>query len=54
MRSLLKKEKKLIINWASNYLADDYFPEEKTIIQCGNPICKYSADCVTELLLGQV
>lgn len=51
---LLKKEKKLIINWASNYLTDDYFPEEKTIIQCGNPICKYSADCVTELLLGQI
>lgn len=51
---LFKKEKKIIINWGSDYLADDYFPEEKTIIQCGNPICEYSADCVAELLVKQI
>ena len=51
---LFKKEKKIIINWGSDYLADDYFPEEKTMIQCGNPICEYSADCVAELLVKQI
>lgn len=49
---LVDKKKKIILNFSSPYIAEDYYPDEPCVVNCNAPLNEYSADAVIKKLTG--
>ena len=51
---LFRKSKKLIINYGSPYFAEDYFPEDPTLIQVNSAPSRAAVRAVVDGILGEM
>lgn len=51
---MIKQDKKIIINYGSPYFADDYFPEDKTLIEVNNNPNPTSVAAVAKGIFGEM